>query len=100
IHDAVAAANVLWRPLRGRHVTEADLERVQEQREMPVRVIQGFQSFIQTRFIRPTLEGSRPPSIPWGARVLARVPVLRDLPARLVALGINRPRVESPFTGG
>ncbi len=100
IQDAVAAANLLWEPLRGRHVTETDLARVQELREMPVRVIQGFQSFIQTRFIRPTLEGSRPPSIPWGARVLARIPMLRDLPPRLVAFGINRPRVESPLITG
>jgi len=97
IQDAVTAANVLWRPLSERHVTEADLARVQRQREVPVRVIQTFQAFIQTRFIRPTLEGRRPPSIPWGARLIAEIPLLRDLPARVVGLGIRRPHVESPL---
>src|ERR1019366_4605597 len=58
IQDAVAAANVLWRPLREQRVTEEDLARVQHLREMPVRVTQGFQSFVQTRFIKPTLDAT------------------------------------------
>ena len=96
IHDAVAAANVLWRPLREKRLTDTDLARVQELREMPVRVIQAFQGFVQTRFIKPTLDATRPPTIPFGARLLARIPILRDLPPRLVAFSIRRPHVESP----
>jgi hypothetical protein len=28
--------------------------------------------------------------------VMARTPILRDLPARLVGFGVGRPRIESP----
>src|SRR4029079_10428701 len=45
IQDAVAAANVLWRPLSEGRVTDADLAEVQRQRERAVRLLQGFQSF-------------------------------------------------------
>ena len=96
IHDAVAAANVLWRPLREGHVSDADLARVQQLREMPVRVIQTFQGFVQTRFVKPTLDATQPPTIPLAARLMAWIPVLRDIPPRLVAFGIRRPHVESP----
>ena len=96
IHDAVAAANVLWRPLRGGSAAEADLARVQRQRERPVRLMQAFQSAVQTRFLRPTIDAARPASVPWIVRTLARIPVLRDLPPRLIAFGVHRPRVESP----
>jgi 2-polyprenyl-6-methoxyphenol hydroxylase-like FAD-dependent oxidoreductase len=96
IQDAVAAANVLWRPLRDGRVTDADLERVQRTRELPVRLTQAFQSFVQTRFLKPTLAGTRPPTIPFVVHLIARIPLLRDLPPRLVALGFRRPHVESP----
>jgi 2-polyprenyl-6-methoxyphenol hydroxylase-like FAD-dependent oxidoreductase len=96
IHDAVVAANVLWQPLREGRVTEADLARVQQLRERAVRIIQAFQSVVQTRFLKPALESTRPAEIPLVVRVVARVPVLRDLPPRLIAFGISRPHVESP----
>ena len=97
IQDAVAAANVLWKPLLDGSVSDADLARVQAARELPVKILQGFQAFVQSRFLKPTLDRSRPPAIPLGARALARIPFLRDVPARLVGLGIRRPRVESPL---
>jgi 2-polyprenyl-6-methoxyphenol hydroxylase-like FAD-dependent oxidoreductase len=96
IQDAVAAANILWRPLAERRLTESDLARVQRVREWPVRIIQAFQSFVQARFLKPTLASTRPPSIPLGVRLFVRIPILRDLPPRLIALGIMRPHVESP----
>jgi 2-polyprenyl-6-methoxyphenol hydroxylase-like FAD-dependent oxidoreductase len=96
IHDAVAAANLLWRPLSNGQVTERDLAAVQHSREWAVRVIQGFQSFIQNQFLKPTLASSATPSLPLAARLLLRVPMLRDIPPRIVALGIHRPHVESP----
>lgn len=94
--DAVAAANLLWKPLSEGRVDEADLARVQRARERPVRMVQAFQSFIQARFLKPTLESTRPPVIPCGVRLVARTPILRNLPPRLVAFGVNRPHVESP----
>ena len=96
IHDAVAAANVLWKPLAAGAVSEADLARVQRLRERPVRIIQAFQSAVQTSFIKQVLESTKPATVPLAARALARIPILRDLPPRLIALGINRPHVETP----
>ena len=100
IQDAVAAANILWKPLREGRVQEADLARVQHERELPVKILQGFQAFVQNRFLKPTLDQTRPPTIPLGARILARIPILRDLPPRLVGLGIRRPHVKSPWANG
>jgi len=100
IHDAVEAANVLWRPLREGRVTDADLARVQQRRERAVRIIQAFQSAVQTGFLKPTLESARPATIPLIARIVARLPILRDMPPRLIAFGVSRPHVESPELAG
>ena len=96
IQDAVAAANVLWRPLSEGRVTEADLAEVQRRRERPVRLLQAFQSVVQNRFLGPALASSDTPSIPLVVRLLSRIPILRDIPPRLIAFGIGRPHVESP----
>jgi len=96
IHDAVAAANVLWRPLLSGRVSDGDLAEVQRRRERAVKVIQAFQSFVQTRFLKPALMAQQTPSIPWLVRFALRIPVLRDIPPRMIALGIDRPHIESP----
>jgi 2-polyprenyl-6-methoxyphenol hydroxylase-like FAD-dependent oxidoreductase len=96
IHDAVAAANILWRPLADGNISESDLAKVQRQREFAVRVIQAFQSAMQSQIIKPMLEANKPPSLPWVLRAILRAPILRDLPPRLVAFGIRRPHVQSP----
>jgi len=98
IHDAVVAANVLWRPLREGRITDADLARVQQRRERAVRIIQAFQSVVQTRFLKPALESARPAAIPFVVRFVTRVPILRDLPPRLIAFGIDRPHVLAPWS--
>ncbi|MBE9054239.1 FAD-dependent oxidoreductase [Nostocales cyanobacterium LEGE 11386] len=84
IQDAVVAANVLSQPLKDKHIKLSDLAKVQRQRELPTRIIQAFQTFIQKRVFAPTLTSEQtfqPPA--W-----LRWPILRDLPARLIALGI------------
>jgi 2-polyprenyl-6-methoxyphenol hydroxylase-like FAD-dependent oxidoreductase len=96
IHDAVAAANVLWRPLSDGRVTEDDLAEVQRRRERAVRVMQTFQGFIQNRFLKPVLMSQGPPSVPWIIRAVLATPFLRDIPPRILALGIDRPHIESP----
>ena len=95
----MAAANVLWQPLSEGRVSDADLSEVQRRRERPVRLMQAFQAGIQNRFLKPTLDATSPPSIPWIVRVIARLPILRDIPPRLIAFGIDRPHVESPAIG-
>jgi 2-polyprenyl-6-methoxyphenol hydroxylase-like FAD-dependent oxidoreductase len=96
IQDAVAAANALWRPLSEGRVSDDDLAVVQRRRERAVRVLQGVQGFVQNRFLKPALMSTKPPSIPWVIRLVLGLPILRDIPARTIALGINRPHVESP----
>jgi 2-polyprenyl-6-methoxyphenol hydroxylase-like FAD-dependent oxidoreductase len=96
IQDAVTAANVLWKPLRDGEVRESDLARVRKEREFPVKLLQGFQAFVQDRFLKPTLDQKRPPTVPFALRLISHTPILRDLPGRFVALGIRRPHVESP----
>jgi len=50
----------------------------------------------QTRFLKPALMAQQTPSIPWLVRFALRIPVLRDIPPRMIALGIDRPHIESP----
>jgi hypothetical protein len=69
---------------------------VQRKRELPVRVVQAAQSFAQRRVTAAVLSSDALPAIPGVVRVLTQIPILRDLPPRLVAFGIGRPRVESP----
>ncbi len=96
IQDAVTAANILWEPLRIRRVTENDLMRIQDEREMPVRLIQAGQSAIQSVLIKRVLRSSAPIQFPRVLRVLLGIPILRDIPPRMVAFGVGRPRVRSP----
>ncbi|MEH2193686.1 MAG: FAD-dependent oxidoreductase [Nostoc sp.] len=84
IQDAVVAANVLSKPLKNRKVQLSDLAKVQRQRELPTRIIQAFQTFIQKRVFAPVLTSNStfvPPAF-------LRFPILRDLPARLIAFGV------------
>jgi 2-polyprenyl-6-methoxyphenol hydroxylase-like FAD-dependent oxidoreductase len=95
IQDAVEAANALWQPLRRGRLSTRDLAAVQRKREPAVRLIQAFQSVAQNQVLAPVLtEGAA--SLPALARALMTAPLLRDLPARLIAHGVGRPRVRSP----
>jgi 2-polyprenyl-6-methoxyphenol hydroxylase-like FAD-dependent oxidoreductase len=57
VADAVAAANILCAPLRENRLTDADLAKVQRRRELPTRIIQAGQVFIQNRAVEPNLTG-------------------------------------------
>jgi 2-polyprenyl-6-methoxyphenol hydroxylase-like FAD-dependent oxidoreductase len=84
IQDAVVTANVLSKPLKQGHVELHELAKVQRQRELPTRVIQAFQSFIQQRIFARVLNSNQLLQLP----VWLRLPWLRELPARLVAYGV------------
>jgi 2-polyprenyl-6-methoxyphenol hydroxylase-like FAD-dependent oxidoreductase len=89
IQDAVVAANVLSTPLKNYHLHLWDLAEVQRQRELPTRVIQAFQSFMQERIIKGALDTNRPFTPPaW-----LQLPILRNIPARLIGFGLTRVRV-------
>ena len=93
IQDAVVAANVLTEPLRSGRVQEAHLAEVQRQRLWPTRVIQSMQSFMQERLIAPALLSQQVGNVPWALRLLVRTPILGTLPARLIAFGARRVRL-------
>ncbi len=98
IQDAVAAANILAGPLRESRdrlvrVDERHLAAVQRRRELPTRVIQAFQAQIQRNVLAPALGSNGDFSVPLLLRLLPKIPVLRDLPGRLVGYGVWTSRV-------
>ena len=95
IQDAVAAANVLFKPLQDRKVTVDDLRRIQARRELPTRVTQKLQLAVQDRIIAPALADTRSLKPPVAVRLLAKVPFFRRIPARIIGVGI-RPEHVSP----
>ena len=99
VADAVAAANMLWLPLSNREVSEKDLARVQKRRAWPTWAIQSAQVFVQNNFIAPTLNAKGEVRAPWIMRNLQSIPVLRDVPARLFAMGLRPEHIGSPDAG-
>jgi 2-polyprenyl-6-methoxyphenol hydroxylase-like FAD-dependent oxidoreductase len=99
IQDAVAAANILAAPLRAGTVTSTHLEKVQRRRMLPTRLTQRLQVIVQKRVITRLLLRAEPLAPPLPVRLLARCPVLRRLPARLIGLGIRPEHVRTPAAG-
>lgn len=96
IQDAVAAANILWEPLKEGRASDSDLQRVQERREFPMKMTQRFQVFVQNHVIEAVLNSSKPLTVPWPLRLMDRSPWLQHFPARLVGLGVRPEHVHSP----
>jgi 2-polyprenyl-6-methoxyphenol hydroxylase-like FAD-dependent oxidoreductase len=94
IQDAVVAANGLAKPLLEGHVEDRHLAEVQRQREFPTRFIQRFQAVMQSRLLAPALGSTHAIQIPALFRLLVRMPILRDLPPRVIGYGIRKVRVE------
>jgi 2-polyprenyl-6-methoxyphenol hydroxylase-like FAD-dependent oxidoreductase len=95
IEDAVVAANVLAGPLKAGALGVRHLAEVQRRRERPARLTQIAGGFLQ-RVIPGRLAGARMPlQIPWLVRLLFGLPVVRDLPTRLLGMGLWRVHVES-----
>ncbi|MBA2748541.1 MAG: FAD-dependent oxidoreductase [Tatlockia sp.] len=84
IQDAVVAANILIRPLKAGKIAVKDLAKVQRQRELPTKIIQALQALVQEQILSPALnleQSFKPPA--W-----LRLPILRDIPAWLIAFGV------------
>jgi 2-polyprenyl-6-methoxyphenol hydroxylase-like FAD-dependent oxidoreductase len=92
IQDAVAAANLLSEGLLAGRLSLRQLAAVQRRRELPTRVIQAIQTQIQNRVLAPALNPGRgaPDLLP----LLARVPLVRQLPPRIMAMGIRTEHVQ------
>jgi 2-polyprenyl-6-methoxyphenol hydroxylase-like FAD-dependent oxidoreductase len=95
IQDAVATANILAELLRRGNVTTTDLHEVQRRRELPTRLTQALQVFIQDRIIMRVLGTGGPMTPPWPVRLLQRWPRLQRIPARVIGIGF-RPEHVSP----
>ena len=87
IQDAVATANLLTDTLRNGKVQTKDLASVQRQRELPTRIIQYVQKLIQERALSAVLRADKPFVVPAWFQLLFRIPVIRDIPARIMAIG-------------
>lgn len=93
VADAVAAANILCLPLRESRLTDADLAKVQRRRELPTRIIQAGQVFLQNAAIKPNLTGDLSPiPIP---KVIGRGP-LQFIPPIIVGRGFRPEHVRTP----
>ena len=95
IQDAVATANLLAAPLRAGRPTVQDLQRVQQRREWPTRMTQRVQLMIQDRVIKRVLTDGGRFSPPFAIRLLALVPFLRWIPARMIGLGFRPEHVHT-----
>ena len=95
IQDAVAASNILTGPLLKGGVQVEHLRAVQHRRELPTRLTQAVQVFIQNRVVRPVLQGKSKPRLPWPLKIIARFPRIRRLPARFIGIGFRPEHVET-----
>ena len=98
IQDAVSAANILAGPLRESQarlvaVDERHLAAVQRRRELPTRVIQALQAQVQKNVLAPALGSGGSFSPPLLLRLLPKIPILRDVPGRLIGYGVWPSRV-------
>ncbi len=87
IQDAVVAANVLAAPLKSGNVRLRDLAAVQRRRREPTRVIQFFQRCMQRWGVDGVLQSNKPFRLPAFLRLGLRLPVVRAIPAWLIAFG-------------
>jgi 2-polyprenyl-6-methoxyphenol hydroxylase-like FAD-dependent oxidoreductase len=95
IQDAVAAANLLWRPLSEGRVDVEHLRSVLHRRELPTRITQMMQVFVQNRIIGRVLR-SEEPRAPLPMRIASRFPAVRRRFAKFVGLGVRPEHVASP----
>ncbi len=99
VQDAVAAANRLAAPLKTRTVSDDDLAAIERRRTFPVRATQRLQLTMQNRIIAPALAGTARPKPPLLFKLFNAFPVLRRIPARLLALGFRPEHVQTPDVG-
>ncbi len=89
IQDAVAAANILAKPLRDASLSDDDLAAVQKRREFPTRFTQRLQIAAQDNIISPVLGARGQLRVPWFVRFINAVPLFRQIPARLLGVGVR-----------
>ncbi len=97
VQDAIAAANLLAAPLAaGRPLIEADLDAVRRRRLLATRFIQGFQVLAQDNLFKGAGAGEQPHFNAWPIKLIAHLPPVQRLAARMIGLGVRMERVRSP----
>jgi 2-polyprenyl-6-methoxyphenol hydroxylase-like FAD-dependent oxidoreductase len=96
IQDAVAAANILAKPLREGAVSLRDLAKIQRRRAFPTRLTQGVQALIQKRIAGRGLGNPGPTRLPWILRLLERTTLPCRLRNRVIPVGIRPEHVRTP----
>jgi 2-polyprenyl-6-methoxyphenol hydroxylase-like FAD-dependent oxidoreductase len=96
VQDAVAAANILWKPIAAGTLQQDDLDHVQKRRMFPTRVTQRMQVLIQNNVIGRVLGKGGSLQAPLLLRLTSRFAPLRRLPARFVGIGVRPEHVETP----
>ncbi len=88
IQDAVAAANLLARPLKERRLCERDLRSVQRRRVFPTRVTQAIQLFAHRGFAR-LFENPGPIHAPWQLKAALQIPGIHRALGYAVGVGVR-----------
>jgi 2-polyprenyl-6-methoxyphenol hydroxylase-like FAD-dependent oxidoreductase len=88
IQDAVAAANLLTRPLLERCVPDAALAAVERRRTLPTRVTQGIQLAAHRGFAR-VFENPGPIRAPWQLKAVVRIPGIQRAVGYAVGIGMR-----------
>jgi 2-polyprenyl-6-methoxyphenol hydroxylase-like FAD-dependent oxidoreductase len=97
IQDAVAAANVLSRPLRENRDLVPALRAVQRRRTFPTQATQRLQVLVQNRVLQRVMRDRRQITrLPLAFRLLERFPALQRIPARVVGMGFRPEHVQTP----
>jgi 2-polyprenyl-6-methoxyphenol hydroxylase-like FAD-dependent oxidoreductase len=96
IQDAVAAANILAKPLREGAVSPRDLAKIQRRRAFPTRLTQRVQALIQKRIAGHGLGNPGPTRLPWLLRLLERTTLPCRLRNRVIPVGIRPEHVRTP----
>ena len=81
-------------PLQQGTVATDHLNAVQRRREIPTRLTQRSQVFLQDRVIHRVLGSRHQPSLPLLLRLMRRWPLLRRVPARVVDIGFRPEHVK------
>ena len=95
IQDAVAAANILAGPLRAGTANEKHSCKIQKQRELPTRLTQRLQLFLQNRVISRVLKSDKPISAPNFFKLFKCWPFLRRIPARIMGIGFRPEHIKT-----
>tara|TARA_R110002020_G_scaffold134895_3_gene301263 strand:- start:6972 stop:8189 length:1218 start_codon:yes stop_codon:yes gene_type:complete len=95
IQDAVAAANILARPLREGRLSETDLAAVEKRRLFPTRATQKLQLMMRSRRRKDEGDAEKRKGPPAFIHGIARWPVLAHLAGRLIGLGFRMEHVRS-----